>query len=192
MPNLMPASAQAVGCLVAIDPGTESLGVARFYVEVPELRILSSTAQTFRGSKLGMSAWTAEAQSPQFARIEAHHSNLLSYLFAYQPFLVVSEAPFFSRKFPMAFAALVRTVSAVQQAVNDYRSTMSLHLIDPPTIKNAVGAAGNAGKTDMRTAVLGLPDLQYSGDVALAQLDEHSVDALAVGYCKIRQLREGK
>lgn len=192
MSHLMPSSAEAVGCLTAIDPGTESLGVARFYVEVPELRILSCTAQTFRGSKLSMSPWTTEAQSPQFARIEAHYSNLLSYLFAYQPFLVVSEAPFFSRKFPMAFAALVRTVSAVQQAVRDYRSTMSLHLIDPPTVKNAVGAAGNAGKSDMHDAVLQLPDLNYFGDVPLEHLDEHSIDALAVGYCKIRQLREGK
>lgn len=184
----MPSTTDNVGCLVSLDPGTESLGVARFYVELPSLKIVSCAAQTFKGSKLNFSDWVVENHSAQFARIKAHQENLLSYLKAYTPFMVVSEAPFFSRKFPMAFAALVRLVSAIDQAVYQYDKALKLHTIDPPTVKLAVGAPGNAGKLQMHLAVMDLKDLNYDGDIPIGILDEHAIDALAVGYCKIKQL----
>lgn len=187
--HLMPDNASAIGCLVSLDPGSETLGVADFYVNVNTFEIVGCAARTFKGTKLSISPWIMENQSPQFARIHAHYLNLLSFLEDRKPFAVASESPFFSKKFPQAFAPLVLTLDAITRAMRAYDAWVPLTRIDPPTVKKAVGAPGNAGKPEMRKAVLGLKDLNYNGALPIDILDEHSIDALAVGYCKIRQLR---
>jgi Holliday junction resolvasome RuvABC endonuclease subunit len=190
--HLIPEQASGVGCIVSLDPGSETLGVADFLINVETLEILGCSARTFKASKLSLSNTLVENHSALFARTKAHYDNLLSFLRHREPFAVVSEAPFFSKKFPQAFAPLVLILNAIRSAVQDYHSQVQLTSIDPPTVKKAVGAPGNAGKPEMRTAVLRLKDLNYNGALPIDILDEHAIDAIAVGYCKILQLRQGR
>ena len=58
-------------------------------------------------------------------------------------------------------------------------------------MKNAVHAIGDAGKGLMRDKVIAIRHLlNYNGIVPLEELDEHSIDALAVAYTQLRLYQE--
>ena len=73
----------------------------------------------------------------------------------------------------------------VKYAVYDWDSTVPVVFIDPPTVKKAFKAAGNK-KEQMSEALSKLAELQFPGT---ENLDEHSVDALAVAYGRLLTLR---
>lgn len=191
----MPQGGASYVSIVAVDPGTETLGVAVLRVSLPGFQLIGSTARTFTGSKLNARVdWTSDLHGELIARIEAHEENLLQILQNFRPTVVACESPFMG-KFANSFKALVEMLSAIRRAVMRYDMWTPLDLIDPPTVKNAVGVKGNkggeVGKALMRDAVLSLaPVLNYEGDVPLDRLDEHSIDALAVGYARYLALRK--
>jgi hypothetical protein len=191
MLHLLPGDASRVGSILGIDPGTQSLGTGIIDIDVTTLEIVRSTATTFVGDKLGPNRWLANVHSDRFARLDAHRRNLLELLHLVQPISVVCESPFFNSRRPQAFSALVETVDMVRHAVWEYDQNMVLDLIDPPSVKRAVNAAGNAGKDDVHLAISKISEFKYSGLIPFASLDEHSIDALAVAYSKLIEYRKG-
>lgn len=189
--HLMPHNAGELANIVGIDPGTEHLGLSCITFNVVTLGIHQTAAQVFVGSKLGISSQQSLVHSARFARIDAHRENLTSVLRALKPVAVVCESPFFNSMRPQAYGALVEIVNAIRYAVWEYDPQMPLDLLDPPRVKRSVGAAGNAKKDVMQQAVLGLSELNFQGPVPLTELDEHSIDAIAVGYSKLIGLRKG-
>jgi Holliday junction resolvasome RuvABC endonuclease subunit len=192
----MPRGSSQVVSIMGLDPGTETLGVGILVVDLETWQIVSSNAQTFKGTKLvGKVDWISELHGDRMGRINAHQDNLVALMRHYAPFAIASESPFFNRLHPQAYGALMEVIAAIRHAVMLYDMWKPLHLVDPPTVKNAVGVKGNKGgpegKVLMREAVLKLaPVLKYSGLQPLDQLDEHSIDALAVAYCRYLQLTE--
>lgn len=193
---VMPPGASALAPIAGVDPGTETLGVGVLFVDLVTWKIQASMAQTFRGSKMaGKANWIAEVHGDRAARIASHEDNLLQLFCEIEPLEIACESPFFNRAHPQAYGALVEILSAVRRAVMRYDSWKPLHLIDPPSVKNAVGVKGNKGgpegKALMQRAVLALDyELNYTGQVPMDQLDEHSIDALAVAYCHYKTLKE--
>lgn len=66
-------------------------------------------------------------------------------------------------------------------------SLATINGIDPSSVKNAVGAKGNAKKEVMAEQLLTLENILLS-DRPLRELDEHSVDAVAVAYSAYKNL----
>jgi Holliday junction resolvasome RuvABC endonuclease subunit len=188
--HLLPANCTDRAHLISIDPGSNTLGFCLIEFSVVTYNIYSTQAMTFVGDKMNCNQWFAEIHGARFSRIQQHRENLYRQFITYLPIAVVSESPFYSSRHPQAFEALLEVVAAIRQALFDYDPNMTLDLIDPPSAKKAVGAPGNAGKDDVHNAVLRLHDLNYSGIVPLECLDEHSIDAIAVGYSKILQYRK--
>jgi Holliday junction resolvasome RuvABC endonuclease subunit len=177
--------------LAALDPGSNTLGFSILTIDIATLRIVSSNATTFVGTKLaGNFSWTAEIHGDRLGRIVAHEINLLEQFRHYQPLQIASESPFYSQRRPQAFGALTEVICAIRRSVMQYDMWKDLILIDPPTVKKAVGAAGNGDKDAVKNKVLQLSDLNYNGATPLHLLDEHSIDALAVNYCQYKQLLE--
>lgn len=188
--HLMPSHACDVGSIVGIDPGTETLGLACIKFSVSSLSIVGTYAHTFIGSKLGMNQWIAAIHSNRYSRLQAHRLNLIFQFEHYQPNVVASESPFFNPRRPNAFAPLVETLDMIRDALVAYDNMLPLHLIDPPSVKKAVGASGGSGKDSVRDGVLKLADeLKYQGEIPLDQLSEHAIDAVAVAYSKIVEYR---
>jgi Holliday junction resolvasome RuvABC endonuclease subunit len=186
----MPEGSNTV-TLVGIDPGTETLGVAVLTIDLNTMKIVSTIARTFTGSKLRKnSEWVTELFGARAGRIDAHEKNLLDFFRDYQPVVIASESPFINRRFPQAGLALTEVVAGIRRAVISYDPWKDLRMIDPPTVKRAVGGAGNALKDEVKRCVMKLTDLNYEGDVPLQFLDEHSIDAIAVGYCEYKTLLE--
>lgn len=111
----------------------------------------------------------------------AIYDLILSVCQTYQPDVVVAEASFMGR-FPTAFASLSLALNAIEAAALTYDYDVGYATIDPPTVKNAVGVTGRSSeKDDMRVAVQAHPSI-ILGTIDLALLDEHAVDAIAIGY----------
>ena len=177
--------------LIGIDPGTDKLGFAYFKVQIETLEILESQAMTFTATKMVRDdSWLALMHSYRTARIAKLKEVLLKKFNNLQPSVIACESPFFNPRRPGAFQPLVEILDAIKNTVIDYSVWQPLFMIDPSSIKNSVKAPGNADKDKMKVCVLALDDLKYSGDTPLDQLDEHSIDALAVCYCQLKNIRK--
>jgi Holliday junction resolvasome RuvABC endonuclease subunit len=184
----IPANSQSAQIL-GIDPGSSTLGISCMSIDVHTLEIVCTQAITFTASKLQINPWMEQIHSPRFARISAHKENIKRILQHCLPVAVVCESPFYNPTRPQAYGALVETLDAIRQAVWEHDQCMPLDLIDPPTVKRCVGGKGNADKDEMKKLVLNLPDLNFIGPSSLLEIDEHSIDAIAVCYSKIMQYR---
>lgn len=173
--------------IVGIDPGSETLGLSVIEIDIDTLQIVKSSACTFVGSKMfDDSSWLATSHSNRVARIAAHKQNLVYQLRKIDPICIACESPFYNPRRPNAYGVLVEVLTMIRDAVIEYDVWKTLYLIDPPTVKKSVGAAGNADKIKMLEAVINLKSLNLNCDPS--SLDEHSIDALAVAYCRYRQL----
>lgn len=184
-------SGTAAVSIIGIDPGSHNLGVGQLLVEVPTWRIISSTALTLVGVRLVRNGftWMNNVHGERTTRIQAMKEELVRIFQFYQPVEIASESPFINKRFIQAGLTLTEVIVAVREAVMEYNCWMPLNLVDPPSVKNAVGASGGADKDVMKHRVMSLPDLNYQGHTPLAHLDEHSIDALAVAYHRYNNIR---
>lgn len=173
--------------IVGIDPGS-SLGTAILHVDIATRQLVMVEAQTFIGRKMyNPEGWTATLNGERQARLRAHRDNILSLLMFVEPLQIVCESPFYSQRMPSAFGSLTETVDMIRSAVESYSPWRSLHLIDPPSVKKSVGAAGNADKVAMRLKVIEKFKAFYdpSSRIPIEALDEHSIDAIAIAYSRL-------
>lgn len=173
--------------LVGIDPGSESLGCAVLTFDVRTLALTSIVAQTFKGSHLPRSLWIADHYGDRISRIRAHYDQLRLIYQMNSPVLVACESPFMNLRRPQAYGALTEVVSMIRSTVIDHDWFIPFSLIDPPTVKMAVGAKGNADKEAVLAAMKTIQEITSCIDCST--LDEHSIDAIAVGYCALVRLR---
>jgi Holliday junction resolvasome RuvABC endonuclease subunit len=182
--------------ILGIDPGSNTLGVAVLRIDIKTLKILSSDAMTLKGAKEGRRSWATAIHGDRVGRIDSHKTNLGRIFDNEDPLFVASESPFMAKRMPTAYGALTEVVCAIRDAMMEWDMWRPLHLIDPPTVKNAVGVPGNKGgpegKLLMQKAVLKFPPFveSYKGSTPAGSLDEHSVDAWAVAYAFYLQMRE--
>jgi len=188
---VMPRLSASTFTMLSIDPGSDCLGLACFEVAFGSYEIVSVKARTLVGTKmLGKDTWAEEIHGNRLARIRVLEETLLRIFNMEEPVFIVSEAPFINMRRPQAYGALTEVICAIRNAVFNYDPWKKLLLIDPPTVKKAVGAPGNAGKDDVKLHLLKFSGLNYSGDTSLADLDEHSIDAICVGLAHRKTLLE--
>lgn len=177
-------------CIVGIDPGSDTLGLAIITFRIPTLELVSIEAQTFIGRKMfDDEGWQSNVMGERYARIQAHKVNLIQLFTDIKPINVACEGPFFSQKRPSAFGSLMEVLSMIREAVAIFDPWRKLYVIDPPTVKKSVGAPGNAMKEVVREKVIALLKPYYIGQVGIEFLDEHSIDAIAVAYCRYVDLK---
>lgn len=193
---VMPHGGNSSVIMLGIDPGSTTLGVGMLTVDLSSWAIQASQAWTLNGDKLaGRNSWMESVHGGRISRIDALEAELLNTFRTFRPFDISSESPFINNKFPQAGIALTEVLTGIRRAVTRYDMWKTLHLVDPPTVKNAVGVKGNKGGPDgkllMQQAVLRLSQvLNYNGSISMDQLDEHSIDALAVVYGRYKTLTE--
>lgn len=188
----LPENASGVTSIVGIDPGTEMLGIAVLVFDVSTFEILSVQADTYKGSRLPGSEWAAYIHSDRYKRIASHKANLIEILNHYRPLFVSCESPFYNQKRPSAYGALTEIICAIREAVNVYDVWKPLYLIDPPSVKKAVNAAGNAGKDAVKASILQIKELTQVCSKTIEEMDEHSIDAMAVAYAQYVTCRSAK
>ncbi len=189
----VPEGASAQGLIVSIDPGSTNLGYGKIYFDVRDLEIIQTTAFTLDGSRMDTPLSDADTHGDRYTRIFALAKALENQFIADRPNLIICESPFMAKRMPMAFGALTEVVFAARIAARAYSANIPLELIDPPSAKKAVGAMGNAKKDAMLVALKAMtPILKFTPNQfgqTLEQLDEHSVDAIAIAYSLLLKLR---
>lgn len=184
----IPAFSENTAKIVGIDPGTETLGVAIITFRIDDFKIVRCEAETFIGSNLLSNQWTGQLHGDRYRRIEAHRFNLSTFFLNERPLIIGCESPFIKRRFPQAGLALTEVVCAIRAAVRCYDIWKPLYTITPPEAKRAVGASGSAKKEEVKEAVLKIDELTSTAFTPIANLDEHSIDSLAIAYCLLKQL----
>lgn len=182
--------------IVSIDPGSTTLGVAVIDYDPMTMKIVKTFSFTLNVGRMPLNTDTIEKHSDRYARIFMLMDLLVEIFIRYSPNHIVSEAPFLKKRFPLAFAVLTEVVLCIRMAVKRYDSAIRLDMVEPSKAKAAVGAIVTKGKEQkepVRAALmLMLDDLCFDpelSDTVFELLDEHSIDAIAVGYCKLEQLR---
>ncbi len=179
--------------LLAVDPGSTTLGFALMLVDPVLQQITVGDAFTINvGRGINNHSMRFEQYGAKAERLHQIYMNMSSVLYQLQPHLFIAESPFVGR-FAAAFEALVEVRDALKAALWAHDQTMLYESVDPLTAKKAVGAAVYKGsKENVRDSVIALPDLIWAPNVMKYELDEHSIDAVAVGYCRaVGFLRDG-
>lgn len=179
--------------LLAVDPGSSTLGFALMLIDPVLQQITVGDAFTINvGRGINNHSMRFEQYGAKAERLHQIYMNMGSVLYQLQPHLFIAESPFVGR-FAAAFEALVEVRDALKAALWAHDQTMLYESVDPLTAKKAVGAAVYKGsKENVRDSVIALPDLIWAPNVMKYELDEHSIDAVAVGYCRaVGFLRDG-
>jgi Holliday junction resolvasome RuvABC endonuclease subunit len=172
--------------ILALDPGTNTLGVAWIELCLVSGRITLVYGGTFSADRYADFDSSLQWSIGQRAiKLDYHRQNLQQLLFQYQPHVVASEAPFMGR-FPQAYAALVECCNVITHTVLGYDPSLQVQFVDPPTAKLSVGALTRKGsKENVQESIRALVDagrLFIHPSVPFLELDEHTYDAIAVGY----------
>lgn len=169
--------------LVSIDPGSTKVGIADFEIDPVSGIIIRCNAHTLDASRyVQEDGWIETNFGMRQARISFIENYLINHFNSVRPLFIVSEGSFFNPRRPNAFEVLIEAIAAIRNAVMKYDTWRSLELIDAPTVKKSVGAAGNAKKEEVQERVLLLSDLNYDSNQNINDLSEHAIDAIAVGY----------
>lgn len=174
--------------VIGIDPGTDTLGIAALDIHAITFEVKVVKAITLKASKdITSSNIMAELTAPCYTRLASLKINLGNYISEASPNFVVSEAPFFRRGMLSAYKALVECIMMITNTLWEWKTSTKLYMVDPVGVKNAVGVSHiKTEKDDVRDAVLKLYKDKHNEDVNLEELDEHSIDAIAVATHFIR------
>lgn len=172
--------------IVSIDPGTNTLGIACLEINESFSRIRVVDAVTLDAARLARRkyAFQLETFGEKYAKLVAIKDALLRYYVAWHPLAVCSESPYM-HLYPATFAALTECVSIIQRSAVDYDPCCVVRMIAPSEAKKAVGVSGGSSdKEAVRKGILqhGCIDL----DVDMSLLDEHAVDAIAIGVAYLQ------
>ena len=166
------------------------MGVAMIDFDCVSRSIIQTHAFTLVAKRLEINSSFDESFGNRLARIEALRRALAYHFCLYMPNITICESPFIGMSQPAAYGALTETICAVREALATFDPFQTLYSIDPPSAKTGVGAPGNAKKDVMLQKVCSLaPSLNFIGGLpALSVLDEHSIDAVAIGYTMLNRV----
>lgn len=169
--------------IMGVDPGTENLGMSLGVCDfiTPSFTVVSGSTHDVKSLIHKTHEYLTHYQSRNIAMYTAVYNLVYQAVHDLQPDLVICEAPYMDRRFPLSYMLLSLCSQAVEQAVKDYSIFIPFEYIDPATVKKGVGVKGNTGdKNLMNKAVLSNPYIKGSFD--LTTLDEHAIDSIAMGY----------
>lgn len=192
-----PSSAQPLR-LLAIDPGTDQMGLACLQINIDQPNMIVVDANTFSATKrLRFDPYYQQLETihgSRFARLWIHQGTLEYELFRWRPHEVISESPFIGRRNTHAFEALVQCVHSLRETLFHYDPWMTLQLIAPMEAKKAIQRSHRGVvKSDVKHALDQLIDRPQDSALVVHEhldweaLDEHALDAVSVGYARFQQ-----
>lgn len=186
----LPKNKETVLSTMGLDPGTERLGCGVIYFDSQDFEIVGAQGHTFVGSKLPGNEWVGGLFGHRQQRLDALQKLLTDFMVQVNPVAVGCEMAFFNVRRPSAYGPLMESVCSLRQAVRNFDHWKDLTLVDPPTVKLAVGAKSQKGKEPMREAIESIHAITDHCVPKIDELDEHAIDAIAVAYYMYLRLRD--
>lgn len=174
--------------ILAIDPGTKTMGYAGMEIDVDQATVDIIYAECHNAEKMiHRHPLLVREYDELTARLEAHREDLYRLMTWLQPDVVVAESPFFNPRRPTSAEPLIRLKQILTEVCLAYQ--VELLWIAPQQMKRAVGAkVKDSSKDNVREAI---SDLIVTGRVnfspicrqqSLDEVVEHTVDAIGIGY----------
>ena len=180
--------------ILGIDPGTDTLGICIMDVDCDTYEPVVVWGNTLHASK-NTDRWTGygEIRGMRDARLKSHSVALAELLRAVTPTLIAAETPFFNRKRPSAFEALVECYAMLRDTVWQYSPTLILNRIDPVMAKNYIGVDHRGtDKSDVQRAIVLHYASKCAEGVQINRFDEHTIDAVAICNALLRHTLLGE
>lgn len=169
--------------VVGIDPGTNSVGFSRIEIDCFSWEIKEIWATTLHVDKLqrydGFVLGPHAERTGKLLKLRQSMTLMLNWA---RPHHVCCESPFYNRLRPGAYGPLVEAIFALKMASFDHDPLIPFTTLEPSTIKKAMGAGAIARKEKVKEAVMENMTVIKTAIVDVDQLDEHAIDAIAVGY----------
>lgn len=173
--------------LLAIDPGLNNTGLAIFEIDYYNRKIISIQANTIITDKvINKTGLTDEEFPDRLIKLMKLKQSLRFALMNSNPCIVACEAPFFNRFRPNAYGALVEVMNTIQMTILDHNHGILFYKVEPLLVKKCVGAGSMKGKLDVKACVSNIPEITNVLLSDINSLDEHSIDAIAVGYSYLK------
>jgi Holliday junction resolvasome RuvABC endonuclease subunit len=170
--------------IFSIDPGINHLGLSISTVDFNTKEVLETTTRTIHVKEKNLSNYSIENYGLRQTKIDYLNEIYIDFIKEYSPITVAIETPFYNMKRPAAFMPLIELLYQIRMSLRVLLPTSNLALYQPSVIKKSVGAGAICKKEEVKEYVLRKKDFfHYVGDVPIEDLDEHSIDSLAVFYC---------
>ncbi len=169
--------------LLAIDPGLNNTGIAIFEIDYHSKKILKIEAFTIATEKLKNNTGLADEDfAERLIKLLKLKVSILNVLANVNPCIVAIEAPFYNRFRPNAYGALVEVLCVIQSAILEFNYSILFKKVEPLLVKKCVGAGTMKGKLDVKECVKKIDLVMNVLVNDIECLDEHSIDAIAIGY----------
>lgn len=186
MPLIIPDSYRFYR-IIGIDPGSMHTGFSVFEIDTVMRRIHSIEAFTLHLEQLvNRTGLDDEYFGDRLIRLMKLKYGVCDFVSRIRPWAVACESPFYNRRRPMAYGVLLETLSYIHAAVMEVDTRIFFKTIEPLIVKQSVGAGIQKGKIDMRYCVENNIEIMQVLNSDIDLLDEHSIDAIGVGYSFIK------
>lgn len=168
--------------ILSIDPGIDNLGIS---VGVPdynsgEFRVLE--ARTFSPPEYTKLFIPTHHQSIRDFKLDLIYQEVINTYDQYHFTTVATENNYFGTS-AQAYKSLIEVVCSIESAVRSISGLISIHRYEPGVVKKTFGVAGNTGDKDaMKNALLSNDKVKLPITVSKMFMDEHTVDAVCIGY----------
>lgn len=177
--------------VIAIDPGLSQCGIAVF--SMVEDQLASIHPFTIVNSQIRYeSDLPIEYHTERNQRINLLCQTFRQVLQQYNPILIVCESPFFNPTRPTAFGSLTETLAVLRYETFLYNSIIPFITFSPQEVKQTFKQSGKIGKLVMKDALQARTDIVTKLITPVELLDEHSIDAIAVGCTWLDRRADGR
>jgi Holliday junction resolvasome RuvABC endonuclease subunit len=169
--------------IFSIDPGINHLGLSITSIDFNTKEVLSTDTKTIHAKEKYLNKHTIENYGLKQAKIDYLNQIFIDLLNEYRPITVAIETPFYNLKRPAAFMPLVELLYQLSISLRATLASSNLALYQPSIIKKTIGASAICKKEEVREYVLKKKDFfKYKSIFPMEDLDEHSIDSLAIFY----------
>lgn len=170
--------------IISIDPGT-NMGVAIYTLDSDSGLVVGISTHVY---SLNNHICTTHKLNNLLLKTQAIERACTSLYNLYKPVAMVVEAAFLNSKFPKAVMQLSHFIATIDNTMFRLNPLIKFFRYPPTYVKMGIGAGGNADKVAMRKQVSSIPEITNFLDVS--KVSEHEVDALAIGYVGIMNIRD--
>ncbi|ATA65388.1 hypothetical protein 2050HW_00053 [Serratia phage vB_SmaM_ 2050HW] len=169
--------------VIGIDPGSRCFGLSVIEYDLINMTETLVYATTFKPDPILHERHPYMILGERGARHRLCEDFVVESLNTFKPHLVVCESAFLKFKAVNAYRSLIEGIVTIRRALQRYDDTMHLLTVEPSAAKKAVGAR-NSDSPDKKLIVrLAIERMKTMiKNVAISDLDEHAVDAVAIGH----------
>lgn len=174
--------------ILAVDPSTNSIGVALFFLD-EKLKIVDIKTHLIDAAKISSPLFAIPDMSFKLKHIYVEFKKLIK---DHNPDYVTMESPFISRFQPTSVIPLSKAIGVMELVLMQQSPQIRFSTIAPKRVKSMIGANANLKGKDTKDAVEQAvkKKKEITNLLKPTGISEHEFDALAINWIFLDTLRK--